>query len=66
MLVVSRKEKEAVLIGDEIVVTVTRVKGRTVRIAIDAPRQVQIARLDLPRADEKDDRRGGRGRMVGV
>ena len=49
MLVVSRKEREAVLIGDEIVITVTQIKGKTVRISVDAPRQVSIARLDVPR-----------------
>ncbi len=56
MLVLSRKVREAVLIGDEVVITVTRVKGRTVRLAIDAPQGVSIARLDLPRsADEPEE-----------
>jgi carbon storage regulator len=58
MLVLSRKVREAVLIGDEVVITVTRVKGRTVRLAIDAPQGISIARLDLPRSAESGDDHG--------
>jgi carbon storage regulator CsrA len=66
MLVLSRREREAVLIGDEIVITVTRVKGKTVRIAIDAPRQVAIARLDQPAKPAPTRSENGHGRMAGV
>lgn len=55
MLVLSRKVREAVLIGEEVVITVTRVKGRSVRLAIDAPQGVSIARLDLPRGADRDE-----------
>lgn len=55
MLVLTRTEGEAVLIGDNIRVTVSRVDGAQIRIGIEAPPAVGIVRgeLLLP-ADECD------------
>jgi len=47
MLVLTRKEQEAVCIGDEIIVTVTEVRGGRVKLAIDAPRHVRIDRQEI-------------------
>jgi carbon storage regulator len=47
MLVLSRKEGERIVIGDNIVVTLLRVKGNSIRIGIDADRDVPIRRHDL-------------------
>jgi carbon storage regulator CsrA len=48
MLVLSRKQEEQIRIGDQIVVTVLRIKGNTVKIGIDAPRSVRVLRTELP------------------
>src|SRR5262249_8503502 len=48
MLVVSRKPGESVIIGEDIVVTVSKISGRKVRLAIAAPRSVAIRRSELP------------------
>jgi len=47
MLVLSRTINERILIGDSIVLTVVQVRGGAVRIGIDAPREVAIAREEL-------------------
>ncbi len=47
MLVLSRKSEEAILIGDDIKVTVLSVEGDRVRIGIDAPREMRIYRYEL-------------------
>ena len=47
MLVLTRKELESICIGDEIVVTVTEVRGGRVKLAIDAPRHVRIDRQEI-------------------
>ena len=44
MLVLTRKLQQQVKIGDHITVTILRVKGHTVRIGIDAPRDVRVVR----------------------
>ncbi|MFN9363373.1 MAG: carbon storage regulator [Planctomycetota bacterium] len=50
MLVLSRKPNEEILIGDNIKVTVLKVKGNTVRIGIEAPPAVKVKRGELPDA----------------
>ena len=44
MLVISRREGELVRIGDA-VVRITRVKGKTVYLAIDAPKEIEVRRI---------------------
>jgi carbon storage regulator CsrA len=48
MLVLTRKLQQQVKIGDHITVTILRVKGHTVRIGIEAPRDVRVVRGELP------------------
>ena len=48
MLVLTRKPQEQIRIGNGITITVLRVKGNTVRIGIDAPRDVRVVRGELP------------------
>jgi carbon storage regulator len=47
MLVLSRKVGEQLLIGDSIVVSVVRISPNEVRIGIEAPQEVEIARTEL-------------------
>lgn len=47
MLVLSRKTSEVIRIGDNIKVTVVRIGPNTVRLGIDAPRDVNIVREEI-------------------
>lgn len=47
MLVLSRKEGERLLIGDNVVLTVNRIAGNRVAIGIEAPKEVPIVRGEL-------------------
>ena len=47
MLALTRKEGETIRIGEEIVVTVSQIKGNRVRISIEAPREARILRGEL-------------------
>lgn len=53
MLALTRKEGEAVYIGDDVTVYVVRVEGRRVRLGIDAPRDVAISRSEEPTPEPK-------------
>mgnify|MGYP002074903144 CR=1 FL=1 len=47
MLVLSRKSGERILIGYEIAVTIVRIGPNTVRLGIEAPRDMNIVREEL-------------------
>lgn len=46
MLVVTLKEGESVMIGDEIEMTVTDVRIEKVIVGVDAPKALRVYRLD--------------------
>jgi carbon storage regulator CsrA len=48
MLVLTRKTQEKIRIGDNITITILRVKGQTVRVGIEAPRTTKVIRGELP------------------
>ncbi|OPJ60876.1 carbon storage regulator CsrA [Clostridium oryzae] len=47
MLVIARKKGETVLIGDNIEVTVVKVDDGSVKLAINAPKDISILRKEL-------------------
>lgn len=53
MLILTRREGEKILIGDDIVVTVLQQKGRQIRIGIDAPPDVPVDRMELVEQEDR-------------
>lgn len=47
MLVVSRKEDESIIIGNEIEIIVVRIDKNNVRIGIKAPRHISVHRKEV-------------------
>ena len=60
MLVLSRKPLEQIQIGENITVTVLHVKGKVVKLGIDAPRNMRILRTELMSRDEAGDQSAGK------
>jgi carbon storage regulator CsrA len=54
MLVLSRKTRQQIQIGDNVVVTILLVKGNTVRVGIEAPRNVRVVRSELPLHEQSE------------
>jgi carbon storage regulator len=54
MLVLSRKRDEKIVIGDSITLTVLEVRGETVRLGIDAPREISVHRLEVYEAIKRE------------
>ena len=47
MLVLSRKPNEKIKIGEDIEITIVSVNGDSVRIGIEAPKQIKILRAEV-------------------
>ena len=47
MLILTRKPGESLFIGDSVKITVMEIKGNQIRLGIDAPRQLRIAREEI-------------------
>ena len=47
MLVIRRKEDESILIGENIEVSISAIENGTVKLSINAPKEIQILRKEL-------------------
>lgn len=56
MLVVRRKKGESILIGDNIEINIVAIENGTVKLAINAPKEVQILRKELYIQVEKENK----------
>lgn len=61
MLCLTRKTTEAIKIGDDIIIWIKDIEQGVVRIAIDAPRSLEIDRLDKNGKTQTDYRKKTRG-----
>lgn len=55
MLILTRRPKQTLTIGSDIIVTVMEIRGGQVRIGVSAPEDVRVLRgeiLDKPRAPQ--------------
>ncbi|MBS0202297.1 MAG: carbon storage regulator [Planctomycetes bacterium] len=52
MLVLTRKTKEKIFIGESVVVTLLEIRGDKIRLGIEAPKNVSILRGEVKEAIE--------------
>lgn len=53
MLVLSRRKDESIRIGDDIIITIVEVRGDTIRLGIEAPREVPVHRSEIYEAIQR-------------
>lgn len=59
MLVLTRKVNEEILIGEDIKITLVRIRGSQVRVGIEAPREMRIIRGEIDGTEKTS--QGGSG-----
>ncbi len=57
MLVLSRKQGQSIVIGNEIVISVKEIRGRTVRISVETPDGVPVYREEIHREIVEENKR---------
>lgn len=57
MLVLTRKPKQQIMLGDDIIINIVEVQGDNVRIAIEAPRNVKIYRGEIYKAIQEENQK---------
>ena len=60
MLILTRKSGESITIGDDVKVTVVEIKGKQVRIGIEAPRSYIIHREEVYISIQEENRRAAK------
>jgi carbon storage regulator len=54
MLVLTRRVSEALIIGDNVTITVLGIKGQQVRFGINAPREIPVHREEIYQRIQQD------------
>jgi carbon storage regulator len=66
MLVLTRKVDEKINIGDDIIVSILEISRGSVRLGIDAPRQVSIFRHEIYERIQEENLRSSQGTSAGI
>lgn len=59
MLILTRKVGETLMIGNEVAVTVLRVKGNQVRLGVNAPKSVSVQREEIYQRIQQEESANG-------
>lgn len=66
MLVISRKREESLFIGDDIEIKIVKIEDNSVKIAIDAPKNLKILRKELIQDISSQNKKSVSSNMVDV
>ena len=66
MLVISRKREESLVIGDNIEIKIIKIEENSVKMAIEAPRELKILRKELLQDVRNQNKKSVSGNMLDI
>lgn len=54
MLVLSRKKEESIMIGDDVEIIITDIRGGKVCLGINAPKEISVHRKEIHKKIQRD------------
>lgn len=54
MLILTRKQGESITIGEDVKITILDVKGKYVRVGVEAPKSLAVHRLEISPVGQKE------------
>ncbi|MFO7569598.1 MAG: carbon storage regulator CsrA [Smithellaceae bacterium] len=54
MLILTRKQGESITIGEDVKITILDVKGKYVRVGVEAPKSLAVHRLEISPVAQKE------------
>ncbi len=66
MLILTRKSGESINIGDDITISIVEVKGKSVRVGVDAPSSMSIHREEVYAMIKEQNRRASAWKDVNI
>ncbi|ACV61584.1 carbon storage regulator, CsrA [Desulfofarcimen acetoxidans DSM 771] len=57
MLILTRKKNESIMLGEEIKITVLDIRGDSIKIGIEAPKELTVLRSELYQAVREENTR---------
>lgn len=56
MLVLTRKTRQSIMVGDDIEITIVEIRGDAVKVAINAPRHIAVHRKEIYEEIQRENR----------
>lgn len=66
MLVLSRRKDETIVIGDNVLITVVDIRGDSVRLGINAPKDIPVYRKEVYEAIQRENLEAAKARAEGL
>lgn len=63
MLILARKKNESIRIGDDITITIVDVTGETIKLGIEAPKNIQIFRSELLKEVQQENKQAATAKI---
>jgi carbon storage regulator len=66
MLVLSRKQGQSIVIGNDIIITVKEIRGRNVRLSMETPKGIPVNRMEIHKEIVAENKRAAAAALLQI